>query len=130
VTWKCRLLKAFPGKENLRVGDLWFSKIFLERFAHRLSREYERDHAGRRLPLSIMLPGREVVCLDEVTGSGRVDGSREGLTVRGEAPMIDVLSIRIPGVYNGFIKNGVIAPDADKRRYDARGNLLQVHLIG
>jgi hypothetical protein len=130
VTWKCRLLKAFPGKENLRVGDLWFSKIFLERFAHKLSRQYEREHAGRRLPLSILLPGRVVICLDEVTGSGRVDGTREGLTVSGEAPRISVLSLRIPGVYNGYIKDGLIAPDADQRRYDAAGNLRQVHLIG
>jgi hypothetical protein len=114
-----------PWKE-LRVGDMWFAPHLLTtpHAMFKPSPNYARDHAGKRLPLMVRLPGVSDFSID---GMAWKDGQTygDGWTVTGEAPLITVTpSINIVGSYHGHLQNGIITDEVEGRKYDEFGHLI------
>ena len=120
MSWKCKLV--LPDKQPKEVGDMWVGKAipiddgsghFWEEYSGRLSEGYVRERMTRRRPLLVMMPNREVFCIDSA-----VSGEWRGWTVTGQAPCITVSpSINLVGRYHGWIQNGVISADCEGRTF-------------
>lgn len=135
VTWRIRMvdaptMSAGPdgknGFQRLEIGDAWFAPHLLdpERAAaasEALSPNYRRDWAGKRPPILVALPYRSGPGIGShfcVDGQYWRDGQPygDGWVVSGEAPLLTLSpSVNIKGSYHGYIQNGVIGPDLDKR---------------
>ncbi len=118
MTWPLVLYPEehrFDEQHPCPIGACWFEDMYLKHPS--LSPKYRRDHAGKRLPIVVMLPDRTCWCVDTLA---RNDGGYygDGWTVTGELPRISVSpSIHIPGRYHGFIQDGVITDDMENRKY-------------
>lgn len=135
MTWPIRMVEpptlavgtdGKNGFQRLEIGDAWFAPHLLDperAFAasERLSPSYLRDRASLRAPILVALPYRggpgigSHFCVDSVFWkNGEPYG--DGWVVTGEAPLLTLSpSVNIGGSYHGFIQNGVIGPDLDKR---------------
>lgn len=111
MSWQC-----FMSEGSWQPGAMWFLKaIPADRkvFGRELSPEYSRDHEGKRMPIMVMVPGRN--SRGEVTGwpfcvDTNATESDHGWTVTGEAPNITVRpSINAVGVYHGWLTDGVLS---------------------
>lgn len=146
--WACRMVPApgdIPGAtpwKELRVGDMWFAPYLLEAEAQgrmeKLSGKYWAQHARRRAPLVVRLPGPCDFAVDTLAwrteagadGVSRLRHLGDGWDVSGEPPLLVVSpSINIGGTYHGYLgSNGVapghIGPDVEGRVYDADGRLM------
>jgi hypothetical protein len=109
MPWTILYHKTRPEKPQ--TGDMWPAPWLLKpgREAD-LSDAYRAVYAGKRPPLIVRLPGG--------AGDFCVDGDYGGeiWTVTGEAPNITVSpSIHAPGLYHGWLENGVLSDDGDVR---------------
>ncbi len=124
MSWPIRYHDERPEKPA--IGDAWPAPWLLEStWGEWLSDDFKRQHAaGGRLPLVVRLPGPTDFCVDFNTWSTReVDGKRRLVfgppwQVSGPPERLTVApSINCPGVYHGYIRDGVITDDCDGRRF-------------
>ncbi|WDL96961.1 hypothetical protein [Alicyclobacillus sp. ALC3] len=117
MPWKCRMVEYDPAMK-LEIGDMFFANEYLQNSVSlkHLSAHYLAEPAGRP-PLWVMTPGG-CWCVDErpfVRGEW-TDG---GWKVTGTAPNITARpSINFPGLYHGWLTDGVLSDDLEGRRYD------------
>lgn len=159
MSWACRMIDH-PHAEMERVGfiapgSMWFYPEGLRTgsfYEQSLSDAYRREHAGRRPPIMVRLPGGDEFCIDsrawrqvphpcDHAGNYRVEdrgcptcqnrGSfakleffGAGWSVTGTEPLLTMQpSIDVPR-WHGYITKGVIGADQNGRRYDANGKGL------
>lgn len=124
MSWRLRLRDAPPQPnfcEDLEVGDCWFETPISETHRRYL---LAPEHAARR-PLVVRMPGPVHFAVYGPTIGDRGIGP-SGWVVTGEPPAISLTpSVHCPGVYHGYITDGVITDDLDGRTYDARGNQVR-----
>lgn len=125
MPWTCRLLsweEWFAPSVPRRVGDMVLAPESETQYL-RLSQEYRRDWLGKRPPILVVLPGLFAFSPDEAytdSPEGR------GWTVTGEAPNITVSpSINCVGLYHGWLRNGEISEDVERRRFGQDGTLIR-----
>jgi hypothetical protein len=115
MAWTIKYHEQKPEKPA--IGDMWPAPWFLGEEHSRLfwtSTQYDRDWAGKRPPLVVVLPGGHAHCVD-IGGTG----NRDGWIVTGEPPRITVSpSINVHGIYHGWIKEGVITDDCEGRKFE------------
>lgn len=110
MTWTCFMSETSP-----EPGAMWFERIRPDRkyLGRPLSPEYVRDHEATRLPIVVMIPGRNTrgeihgwpFCVD-----ANASDSDHGWEVSGTPPQITVTpSIHAIGVYHGWITDGIIS---------------------
>jgi hypothetical protein len=121
MSWKITYHDEVP--EHPRVGDCWpapwmlAGEDFEDYFLRYLSPNYKRDHLGKRPPLVVKLPDGSEFCVDSMAFKDGVPYG-DGWKVTGAPPLITVSpSINIPGYYHGWITNGVISDDCERRRF-------------
>lgn len=134
MTWTIRLLSDLPEPGTARIGDAVLLRPESPRAAgvlgywgSRLSAEYERERRFRRPPLLVFLPGVGWWCVDSAySANGQPVPSRESWAVTGEPPRITLSpSVDLPGLYHGWIRDGVISDDVEGRRFDDVGGLVR-----
>ena len=114
MSWTCFMARL---DQRHQPGAMWFAEPDDPFISQYLSPEYQRDHAGRRAPLMVTLPNREVMCLD-ICFSGKTNG----WTVTGTAPNVTVSpSIHAAGRYHGWLRDGVLSDDVEGRTFESRG---------
>lgn len=116
MSWICDLHDKRP--DDPQPGDIWPAPWLLrpER-RDELSPAYFRDHAAKRPPLIVQLPGRGgPFCMDALYAN-------EAWTVTGDPPNITVSpSINAVGDYHGWLQNGVLSDDCEGRTFPQGGN--------
>lgn len=131
MTWHCQL---FESREAIvaqfgfvPVGAMWpdpsLNANDFGGYAGYIGDNYLRDWAGKRAPLYVKLPDGTEFCVDSRDSREIGKPSGSGWTVTGEPPQITVSpSINILGRYHGYLKNGAISDDVEKRSFpNARG---------
>lgn len=112
MPWEIRYHQNRPEKPQ--PGDMWPAPWLLQEDRRcELSAAYFREHADRRPPLIVRLPGH--------AGDFCVDGDYGGefWTVTGDPPNITVSpSIHAPGLYHGWLQNGVLTDDCEGRKLE------------
>ena len=79
------------------------------------SPNYQKDWAGKRLPLTICLPDGSSWCPDTCPDWG--SNMQEGWKITGVAPVLTAYpSIGKPG-YHGWLKDGILSDDLEGRTY-------------
>lgn len=133
MTWTCTFknFNSIPKREELKVGDLFFAtenKLFMKFWPFCYAQEdllsqYYKDTTPIRRPLLIVLPGKEVFCVDAKNFCKF--GLYGGWQVTGEIPRITVEGvITLENNYTGTIRDGIIADDFLNRSYDKNGDRL------
>jgi len=118
MPWECRMVEPYDwtkeyGTRKFRPGDMYEQIHYL---AENMSGEYQRDHAGKRLPLMVVMPDGSHFGVDWPASDE--PGGGKGWTVTGEAPRITVNpSIHIVGYYHGWLRDGVLSDDVDGRTF-------------
>ena len=137
MSLKLRLIKDRSLEwYNRKPGDIWFLTYLVEDSRHKdettepelfkdydlemyrtseriLSPNYLRDWWGKRPPLCIKLPDGTDWCPD-----APAQNNPQGWTVTGEVPNVTVRASIDTGLYHGYITNGLIEDDLNKRTYD------------
>lgn len=119
MTWSIRLLDRRP--EHPEIGDMWPAPWWLdEAVRDKLSAEYNATTRAHRAPLIVRLPGDLDFCIDSRAWSGgKVYG--DGWHPVGDPPRVTLNpSINFPGIYHGWIRDGVISDDCEGRTFPAR----------
>ncbi len=124
MSWRLRLIEPPPREGfagELEVGDCWYETPISD--THRLYL-LAPEHADRR-PLVVRMPGPvHFAVYGPEIGEARI--GPKGWVVTGDPPAITLSpSVHCPGVYHGYIQDGVITDDLDGRRYDAHGNQIR-----
>lgn len=119
MPWTCRIVA--PRDIACEIGEMYFSEShnenFTTEFRRTLSPEYKRDWFGKRAPLFVETPAG-TWCVDAVSTDGHGNNNNHGWTVTGEAPTITAHpSINIPGVYHGWLTDGILSDDIEGRTY-------------
>lgn len=124
MPWRLRLIDPPPRdgfSPDLRVGDCWYEEPISD--THRLYL-LAPEHAGQR-PLIVRMPGPVHFAVYGPTISENRIGPA-GWVVTGDPPAISVTpSVHCPGAYHGYITDGVITDDLDRRTYDEHGNQIR-----
>lgn len=138
MSYKCFFIERPPlrsfemeGKElfyvetsQLQIGAMWWwhndeGKVAPPetlRKAH-LTKWYWDNWSKTRAPIFVMLPGRNVFCIDS-QGYDAKRGYFDCWQVKGRAPLITVTpSINMIGRYHGHLTKGVLTLDLDGRKY-------------
>lgn len=121
MSWQCQLIQlSEDGNTDFLPGDMYYDPDYLEikYYKERLSPQYWREWADKRLPIVVILPNRETFCPDMKWGDGNGGYKDNGWTVTGEAPNITVSpSINCQGRYHGWLQNGVLSDDVEGRKF-------------
>lgn len=135
MPWQCTLIDYTSGNYQhmsnlLKVGDMFYGPTEEQYNAdselwywvwHFCSpkhlAEYYKSHNSHRNPILVMLPPRDLFCVDAMCWDhGRHYG---GWTVTGEAPLITLSpSINMVGSYHGWLQNGILSDDCEGRKYE------------
>ncbi len=79
---------------------------------------YLQNHAGKRPPILIVLPGGSGWCPDMRAWASAQGYHGEGWAVVGDLPNVTITpSINYVGVYHGWVQNGVITDDCEGRKF-------------
>lgn len=120
MPWTCKLVSNRGAAEE--IGDMYFSENYsrdhASEFDRVLSPEYKRDWYGKRPPIFVMTPVGPW-CIDAVSTDGNGNNNENGWTVTGEVPNITASpSINFPGIYHGWLQNGILSDDVEGRRFE------------
>lgn len=119
MPWQCRLVSS--QNEAFEIGDMWFSRSYDEHhtaeFQRPISPEYKREWFGKRAPLFVVTPAGPW-CVDAQSTDGNGNFTGRGWTITGTPPSITASpSINMPGVYHGWLTNGILSVDLEGRTY-------------
>jgi hypothetical protein len=104
------------------VGDCFYAPHMLEDpYRNDLSPQYWREHAAKRPPIVVVLPGKTWWCVDQVATSDRVGWQVTGSIDTDPITLTCSPSINYMQVYHGFVQNGVITDDVEGRHFNALG---------
>jgi hypothetical protein len=117
MPWPLKLMPGPVAFEDRQPGMMWFCRqSFYDAVGPgHFSPNYYADWAGKRLPLTIVMPGGTMWCPDICPDWGtNVD---VGWKVTGEVPLLTAYpSIGKPD-YHGWLKDGVLSDDLEGRTY-------------
>lgn len=118
-----------PGSVQLKPGEAFYSEHHRESQFRKslLSQKYWRDHAARRAPIVVVLPGGDEWCIDQMArANGECYGDGWDVTGTIEGGNLTVSpSINMPPTYHGWIQNGFVSDDCEGRQYDENNRLKQ-----
>jgi hypothetical protein len=113
---------------NLPVGAAWYDPRVAELMKDGIASKYVQQHAARRPPIMVMLPGFIRYCLDTRQCTAERGWFGDGWDVVGDlsnpAGVTVSPSINIRPSYHGWLQNGVISDDCEGRRFDTDGRRL------
>lgn len=109
--------------EEWKVGDMWFVPEWAN--SNIISKRYKEEYSKTRPPLKVILPSKysqhgDIFLIDRFGSDDPLEKGWEviiiGELVDGQTPDITLKpSINCVGSYHGYITNGVITDDCDKR---------------